>query len=73
MRSGWAVGQRYLNGGAAVIDAALGKGRGARLRPGDQYRGQPHGTFKFLFNAILYPTATIFARHALQAALDQAG
>jgi hypothetical protein len=58
MRSGWALGQRYLNGGAAVIDASLGKGRVLVFGPEITYRGQPHGTFKFLFNAILYPTAS---------------
>jgi len=57
MRSGWALGQRYLNGGAAAIDAPLGKGRVLVFGPEITYRGQPHGTFKFLFNAILYSKA----------------
>lgn len=58
MRSGWALGQRYLNGGAAAIDAPLGKGRVLAFGPEITYRGQPHGTFKFLFNAILYSKAS---------------
>jgi hypothetical protein len=58
MRSGWALGQRYLNGGAAVIDAPLGRGRVLVFGPEITYRGQPHGTFKFLFNAILYSKAS---------------
>jgi len=53
MRSGWALGQRYLNGGAAVIDAPLGRGRVLVFGPEITYRAQPHGTFKFLFNGIL--------------------
>ena len=57
LRSGWALGQRYLNGGAAVIDAPLGKGRVLVFGPEITYRGQPHGTFKFLFNGIFYATA----------------
>jgi hypothetical protein len=57
MRSGWALGQRYMNGGAAVIDAPLGRGRVLVFGPEITYRAQPHGTFKFLFNAILYPKA----------------
>ena len=50
-------GQRYSNGGAAVIDAPLGRGRVLLFGPEITYRAQPHGTFKFLFNGILYPSA----------------
>jgi hypothetical protein len=57
LRSGWALGQRYLNGAAAAIDAPLGRGRVIVFGPEVTYRAQPHGTFKFLFNAILYPKA----------------
>jgi len=57
MRSGWALGQRYLNGGAAVIDAPLGRGRVLVFGPEITYRAQSHGTFKFLFNGILYSRA----------------
>jgi hypothetical protein len=57
LRSGWALGQRYLNGTAAAIDAPLGRGRVLVFGPEITYRGQPHGTFKFLFNGILYPRA----------------
>jgi hypothetical protein len=57
LRSGWALGQRYLNGGAAAIDAPLGRGRVLVFGPEIVYRAQSHGTFKFLFNAIYYPKA----------------
>ena len=57
LRSGWALGQRYLNGGAAVIDAPLGRGRVLVFGPEITYRAQSHGTFKFLFNGIYYPKA----------------
>ena len=57
LRSGWALGQRYLNGSAAAIDAPLGRGRVLVFGPEITYRAQPHGTFKFLFNGILYPRA----------------
>jgi hypothetical protein len=57
LRSGWALGERYLNCAAAAIDAPLGRGRVLVFGPEITYRGQPHGTFKFLFNAILYPGA----------------
>jgi hypothetical protein len=57
LRSGWALGQRYVNGHAAALDAPLGRGRVLVFGPEITYRAQPHGTFKFLFNGILYPRA----------------
>jgi hypothetical protein len=57
LRSGWAWGQRYLEGALAAVDAPLGRGRVLLFGPEITYRAQPHGTFKFLFNAIYYPRA----------------
>jgi hypothetical protein len=57
LRSGWAWGQRYLEGGAAAIDAPMGRGRVLLFGPEITFRGQSHGTFKFLFNAIYYGRA----------------
>jgi hypothetical protein len=53
LRSGWAHGQEYLEGGTAIVDARVGKGRLALFGPQILYRAQPHGTFKFLFNGIV--------------------
>lgn len=53
LRSGWAWGQEYLNGGVAAIDAPVGKGRVLMFGPQIVQRAQPHGTFKFLFNGIM--------------------
>jgi hypothetical protein len=53
LRSGWAWGQEYLDGGVAIIDAKIGKGRLAMFGPLVLFRAQPHGTFKFLFNGIV--------------------
>jgi hypothetical protein len=58
LRSGWAWGQRYLEGGVAVVDARLGRGRVLLFGPEITFRAQAHGTFKFLFNGIYYPRAT---------------
>ena len=55
--SGWAWGQQYLNGGAAVAEASVGKGKVALLGPEVAFRAQPHGTFKLLFNALYYGNA----------------
>ncbi len=52
-RSGWAWGQEHLKDGVAVIDASIGKGRLALFGPQVLFRGQPHGTFKFIFNGIV--------------------
>jgi hypothetical protein len=52
LRSGWAFGQGYLNGGVAIAEAAVGKGRLYMFGPEITFRGQPHGTFKFLLNGI---------------------
>jgi hypothetical protein len=58
LRSGWAWGQHYLEGGAAAVEATLGKGKVMLLGPEITFRAQPHGTFKLLFNAIYYGNAT---------------
>ncbi|MBM3297214.1 MAG: peptidase [Candidatus Aminicenantes bacterium] len=52
LRSGWAWGQGYLEGGAAVVEAPYGRGRLYLFGPEITFRGQPHGTFKFLFNGL---------------------
>jgi hypothetical protein len=57
LRSGWAYGQGYLEGGVQVLDAAVGKGRLFLFAPEITFRAQPHGTFKFLFNGIYLSTA----------------
>jgi hypothetical protein len=57
LRSGWAWGQQYLDGGSAAVQATVGKGRVFLFGPEILERGQPHGTFKLFFNAIYYGAA----------------
>ncbi len=52
LMSGWMLGEPLLAGQAAVVDAPLGRGRVILLGVRAQHRGQPHGTFKFLFNSL---------------------
>lgn len=52
LRSGWAWGQKYLDGAVAVAEADVGKGKLFLFGPEITFRGQPHGTFGFLFNGI---------------------
>jgi hypothetical protein len=58
LRSGWAWGQEYLEGGIAIADGTIGKGRLALFGPQVLFRGQPHGTFKFVFNGIVQSAVT---------------
>jgi hypothetical protein len=53
LRSGWALGQQQLEGGVAMVDVKMGKGRLALFGPQVTFRAQPHGTFKLLFNGIV--------------------
>ncbi len=54
LRSGWAWGQKYLSGVAEVLQAPVGKGMLVLYGPDPYFRSQPHGTFKLLFNGLLY-------------------
>jgi hypothetical protein len=56
--SGWAWGQAALEGGLAVVEAPVGQGRVVLFAPEILQRGQPHGTFKLLFNSLYYPTGS---------------
>jgi hypothetical protein len=56
--SGWALGQAYLDGGTAVAEANVGQGKVFVIGPEVTFRGQPHGTFKLLFNGLFYGNAT---------------
>ncbi|GLC25871.1 M14 family metallopeptidase [Roseisolibacter agri] len=52
LRSGWAWGQKHLEGGAAAVEAKVGQGTLYLFGPEILYRAQPHGTFKFFLNGL---------------------
>jgi len=52
LRSGWAWGQAYLEKSVAVLEAKVGRGNLYLYGPEIVFRGQPHGTFKLLFNGL---------------------
>ena len=54
LRSGWAWGQKVLDGAAEIVTVPMGKGNVVLYGPQVHFRGQTHGAFKFLFNGIYY-------------------
>jgi hypothetical protein len=61
LRSGWAWGQQYLDQAVSIVEAPVGKGRVVLFGNEVNWRGQPHGTFKLLFNGIYSSAATAAA------------
>ncbi|MGB9764584.1 MAG: M14 family metallopeptidase [Candidatus Saccharicenans sp.] len=55
--SGWIYGEKLIQQKAAIVEVPQGKGRLILLGFPVQFRAQPRGTFKLLFNSIFYSTA----------------
>lgn len=53
LRSGWAWGQNYLEGGVVAADAQVGRGTVRLIGFEPMFRGQPAGTFKLVFNGLV--------------------
>ena len=54
-RSGWLNGERYIAGKTAMASIGCGQGRVVLIGFRTQNRAQTHGTYKFLFNALVTP------------------
>jgi len=53
--SGWMLGERFIAGRAAVVEAPVDKGHLVLLGFRSEHRGQTHGTYKLLFNSLMLP------------------
>jgi hypothetical protein len=54
LMSGWIFGDNLIQHKSAVVEVPYGEGKIILMGFPVQYRAQPYGTFKLLFNAILY-------------------
>ncbi len=54
LMSGWIHGEQILREKSSLIEARYGKGKIILLGFPVQFRAQPYGTFKLLFNSIFY-------------------
>ena len=55
--SGYLIGEKYLQGKAAAVDVSLDRGHVILLGFRPQWRGQSFGTFRVVFNSVLYTAA----------------
>ena len=53
LRSGYLLGEKYLQGKAAAVEVKHGNGRVILIGFRPQWRGQPFGSFRVLFNSLL--------------------
>lgn len=58
LASGWISGERAVLGKPIAVESRLGKGRVVMFGFRPQFRGQSHGTYKMLLNAIYLGSAT---------------
>lgn len=57
LMSGWIHGEKLIQQKSAILDVPFGKGKIILLGFPVQFRAQSYGTFKILFNSILYAGA----------------
>jgi len=53
MASGWLLGEEVIANKAAIVAVKMGAGEVVMIGFRPQHRVQTHGTFKFVFNALV--------------------
>ncbi len=66
--SGYLLGEKYLQGQAAAVDVKHGRGHVVLIGFRPQWRGQPFGTFKVVFNSLFFGGAVAQQAKAAPAA-----
>lgn len=54
LMSGWLMGPNFIQGKTAIAEVPFGLGHVIMIGFRPQHRGQPHGTYKLIFNSIFY-------------------
>ncbi len=57
LASGWLLGESYLEGKAALVEAPIGQGRAVLFGFRPQYRAQSYQAFKLFFNSLVMSSA----------------
>jgi hypothetical protein len=57
LRSGFLKGEKLMQGYAAAVDVKRGDGHIVLIAFQPQWRGQPQGTFRVVFNSMFYARA----------------
>jgi hypothetical protein len=61
LESGWIRGKELILDKPAIVEVQYGRGKIILIGFRVQHRGQSHGTFRLLFNAILYSTIELIS------------
>jgi hypothetical protein len=59
LQSGWLLGEEYLRDQANIVAFEVGRGTAVTLASQIDYRTQPRGTIKLLFNAMFHGPSTL--------------
>ncbi|MGH9347330.1 MAG: M14 family zinc carboxypeptidase [Vicinamibacterales bacterium] len=66
LQSGWLLGEEYLHDQANVVAFTVGRGTAVTLASQIDYRTQPRGTLKLLFNAMFHGPSTPMSAAQMQ-------